>query len=106
MRLSIPLTKHELYFQVYNVIIKLLELCDKFCLVANTWDAELTEPELQELETFQKRSDTVIESLLFILYSLHEKISGEHLLQLLLQLDFNRYFSKNKPDFNLTAALY
>ncbi|KAJ8929921.1 hypothetical protein NQ314_017330 [Rhamnusium bicolor] len=103
---QIPAVQFEVPSKVYNVIIRLLELCDEFCIVASTWDAELTEPELEELETFQKRSDTVIDSLLFILYSLHEKVSGQHLLQLLSQLDFNRYFSKNKPDFNLTSALY
>lgn len=91
------------FFQVYNVIVKLLMLCDEFCLVASSWDVELTELEVVELESFQNRTDTVVESLLYILYKLHEKAKGQHLLQLLYQLDFNRFFSKNKPDFNLTV---
>ncbi|KAJ8924353.1 hypothetical protein NQ315_007149 [Exocentrus adspersus] len=101
-----PAVQFDVPSKVCNVIIRLLELCDEFCLVASTWDAELTEPEVEELEIFQKRCDTVIESLLFILYSLYEKVGGQHLLQLISQLDFNQYFSKNKPDFNLSAALY
>ena len=80
----------------------MLELCDSFCVIASTWGIELTEPEVMELEEFQKRTDTIVESLLFILYRLHEKANGQHLLQLLYQLDFNRYFSRSKPDFNLT----
>lgn len=73
--------------------------------MASTWETNLTESDLEELECFQKRSDVAIESLLYVLYSLHEKVSGSHLLQLLLHLDFNRYFSKNKTDMNLTSAL-
>ncbi|CAG9821376.1 unnamed protein product [Phaedon cochleariae] len=94
-----PAVQYDVPSKVYSVILKLLELCDDFCLVARTWESELLVPELEELEVFQKRSDMVIESLLFILYRLHEKVSGQHLLQLLSQLDFNKYFSKNKPDF-------
>lgn len=100
---QIPSLQFETPNKVYNIIIKLLELCDEFCLVTSTWDAELTEPHIEELEAFQKRSDSIIETFLFILYKLHEKVSGQHLLQLLLQLDFNRYFSKNKPNLNLTV---
>lgn len=91
--------------KVYNIIIKLLELCDKFCLVTSTWDAVLTEPEIEELEAFKKQSDSIIETFLFILYQLHDKVSGQHLLQLLLQLDFNRYFSKSTPNLNFTIFI-
>lgn len=87
---------------MYNVIVRLLEVCDSFCVVASTWHPELTEPEVIEFEEFKKRTDTLVDSLLFILYRLHEKANGQHLLQLLYQLDFNRYFSRSKPDFNLT----
>ncbi|XP_023024643.2 gamma-tubulin complex component 4 [Leptinotarsa decemlineata] len=100
---QVPAVQYEIPSRVYSIIIRLLELCDEFCLVASTWNSELTEPELEELEIFQKRSDTVIESLLFILHRLHEKVSGQHLLQLLSQLDFNKYFSKNKADINSTT---
>ncbi|RZC37978.1 gamma-tubulin complex component 4, partial [Asbolus verrucosus] len=99
-----PAVQFNVPSKVYNVIIRLLELCDNFCIIANTWDAVLTEPEVAEFEEFQKRTDTIVESLLFILYRLHEKANGQHLLQLLYQLDFNRYFSRSKPDFNLTCG--
>lgn len=103
---QVPPLQFETPSKVYNIIIKLLELCDEFCIVSNSWGAQLSEPQLAELETFQKRSDTIIETFLFILYNLHEKVaSGQHLLQLLLQLDFNRYFSKTKPNLNLTEVV-
>ncbi|XP_076267621.1 gamma-tubulin complex component 4 [Rhynchophorus ferrugineus] len=102
---QMPALQHNVPSKVYNVVTILLELCDKFCMVANTWETTLTESDLEELDFFQKRSDVAIESLLFVLYSLHEKVSGGHLLQLLLHLDFNRYFSKNRTDMNITGAL-
>lgn len=101
---QMPALQHNVPSKVYNIVTKLLELCDEFCIIANTWEATLTEADIVELELFQKRSDIAIDSLLFVLYSLHEKVSGGHLLQLLLHLDFNRYFSKNRVDLNLTGA--
>ncbi|XP_050515476.1 gamma-tubulin complex component 4 [Diabrotica virgifera virgifera] len=97
---QVPAVQYDIPSRVYNIIIKLLELCDHFCLVANTWDSELADVELEELIMFQNQTDVVIESLLFILQKLHEKASGQHLLQLLSQLDFNRYFSKYRADLN------
>lgn len=92
--------------QVYNVVIRFLELCDSFCLTAKTWESELTEPNLIEVQQFENNADILVDSLLVILYKLHEKAKGQHLLQLLYQLDFNRYFSKNtKSDLNLTNNL-
>lgn len=87
------------------MISKLLEFCDEFCVIASLWEPDLTEADVEQLESFQTRSDIAIETLLFVLHSLHEKVSGGHLLQLLLHLDFNRYFSRNKTDLNLTEAL-
>ncbi|KAJ8962678.1 hypothetical protein NQ318_001074 [Aromia moschata] len=52
---QIPAIQFDVPSKVYNVIIRLLELCDEFCLVANTWNTELTEPEIEELESFQKK---------------------------------------------------
>ncbi|XP_057669107.1 gamma-tubulin complex component 4 [Diorhabda carinulata] len=97
---QVPAIQCEVPSKVYSIIIKLLELCDRFCLVASIWDSELSDIELEELEIFQGQSDVVVESMLFILHRLREKASGEHLLQLLSQLDFNRYFSKHKTDTN------
>ncbi|EFA06296.1 Gamma-tubulin complex component 4 homolog-like Protein [Tribolium castaneum] len=97
-----PAVQFNVPSEVYNVIIQLLELCDNFCVIASTWQPQLTEPEVTEFEQFQKRTDTIVDSLLFILYKLHERADGQHLVQLLHQLDFNRFFTRNKPEFNLT----
>lgn len=86
---------------IYNVVTRLLQLCDEFCVIATVWDPELTVPEIEELAEFEKRSDLLIETLLYTLYSLHEKANGQHLLQLINQLDFNKFFSINKMDQSL-----
>ncbi|XP_050294473.1 gamma-tubulin complex component 4 isoform X3 [Anthonomus grandis grandis] len=99
---KIPALQQNLPSKVYNVITELLSLCDEFCLIAGTWEAELTEPNLEQLEDFQKKSNNAVESLLTVLYTMYRKISGGHLLQLLLLLDFNGYFSESKADLNLT----
>lgn len=81
--------------QVYKVINQLLELCDEFCVVTNNSElTELTELELGTFRSIQKRSDTIIDSLLLILRKLHEKARDQYLLQLLSHLDFNKYFSR------------
>ncbi|XP_066143119.1 gamma-tubulin complex component 4 [Euwallacea fornicatus] len=101
---QMPVLQHNPPSKVYNIITRLLELCDEFCLSAKSWEAELTEPDLEEFDTFQKRTDIIIDTLLVLLYSLHGKVRGNHLLQLVLHLDFNKYFSRNKTDLNLTEA--
>ncbi|XP_044746717.1 gamma-tubulin complex component 4 [Coccinella septempunctata] len=103
--------KHRLYqdpavhinvpSKIYRVIMALLELCDDFSLVAKSWDEDLTEPQVLELEDFQKRANTIIETLLFTLFNLRKKERGDHLFQLLDQLNFNQYFVKNKTNINL-----
>lgn len=89
---------------MYKIITKLLELCDEFCKSASLWQTTLTDPVLEELGMFQKKTDIIIDTLLIVLYSLHGKVGGNHLLQLVLHLDFNKYFSKNKVDLNLSEA--
>ncbi|KAL3285905.1 hypothetical protein HHI36_000423 [Cryptolaemus montrouzieri] len=104
--------KHRLYqdpavqtnvpSKIYRVIMTLLELSDDFSESARTWKEVLTEPEVLELEDFQKRADTIIETLLFTLFNLMKKERGDHLFQLLDQLNFNQYFVKNKTNLNLS----
>ncbi|KAI4467885.1 gamma tubulin complex protein [Holotrichia oblita] len=89
---------------IYNIILLLLEVCNEFCLIATTWNAELNELEVRELNELEKRADNLTEMLLRILYNIHQKVSGPDLLQLLYRLDFNRWYSKNKPDFNLSSV--
>lgn len=48
----------------------LLELCDDFSLVAKHWNEDLSGPQVLELEDFQKRANTIIQTLLFVLHNL------------------------------------
>ncbi|CAG9862982.1 unnamed protein product [Phyllotreta striolata] len=86
--------------QVYIVIFELLELCDKFCFYANAWGSLVIAEQLEQLEVLEDRCNLIIKSLLMLLQKLHEKASGQHVLQLLSQLDFNRYFSKQKSNIS------
>lgn len=79
----------------------LLELCDDFSLVAKHWNEDLSGPQVLELEDFQKRANTIIQTLLFVLHNLRKKEKGDHLFQLLDQLNFNKYFVTNKTNVNL-----
>lgn len=107
-------TKHTLYqtpslkkdenSAIYKTIIEILLLCDEFCSVVNNWNGKLNQFQLEELNTLKIKSTALIETLLHVLYSLHEKSSGHHLLQLLHHIDFNRWFSKKNESLNLTAA--
>lgn len=69
--------------------------------MASLWEPVLTEPEEEELTDFETRSNVVIETLMYTLYSLHEKANGQHLLQLINQLDFNKFFSTHKIDHSI-----
>ncbi|GJQ80181.1 putative gamma-tubulin complex component [Trypoxylus dichotomus] len=89
---------------IYNIIMLLLEVCNEFCSVATMWNAQLNDLEVQELNEFEKRADNLTETLLRTLYNIHQKVSGPGLLQLLYRLDFNCWYSKNKPDFNLSSV--
>ncbi|XP_049818046.1 gamma-tubulin complex component 4-like isoform X2 [Aethina tumida] len=89
-------TSNYTHSKVFNLITRLLELCDHFCFAATYWEPELMEIEINQLEAFQMKADFVVESLMFILTNMHAKVSGQYLSQLLTQLDFNKYFSKNR----------
>lgn len=102
--LQLPSLDFDMKPKVYNIIICLLELCDSFCLLANNWGSELLSPERRQLEDIQHNLDTILENLFRALHSMHERVSGPHLLQLLHRLDFNRWFTKSKPDLNLSVA--
>lgn len=90
---------------VHSTLLVFLELCDEFCTHASIWGLNLTQVDELELDTLQVKCDRLVEHLLTTLYSLREHASGNHLLQLLHRLDFNRWFSKNKPDLNLSSLM-
>lgn len=91
---QLPDLNYEDKNMIYKVILLLLELCDEFCLRASSWGTELLDPQRIDLERYKKRADDIVQTLLKMLFSLHEQVSGHHLLQLLHRLDFNRWYSR------------
>ncbi|XP_015187004.1 PREDICTED: gamma-tubulin complex component 4 [Polistes dominula] len=80
---------------VNKLIRLLLRLCDDFILQASTWEvANLLVTEKEELKTLSDTLDCLMDWLTKTLNRVRSQPSGEHLAQLLLRLDFNRWFSK------------
>ncbi|XP_034942749.1 gamma-tubulin complex component 4 isoform X2 [Chelonus insularis] len=80
---------------VNNLIRLLLRLCDDFILHASIWEVtHLLSTEKEELKTLTDTLSSVMELLIKTLNRVRAQPSGAHLAQLLLRLDFNRWFSK------------
>ncbi|XP_017762035.1 PREDICTED: gamma-tubulin complex component 4-like [Eufriesea mexicana] len=79
-----------------NKLIKLLlRLCDDFILQASMWEVDnLLLTEREELKTLSDTLESLMGWLTKTLNRVRAQPSGEHLAQLLLRLDFNRWFSK------------
>ncbi|XP_053984864.1 gamma-tubulin complex component 4 [Hylaeus volcanicus] len=79
-----------------NKLIKLLlRLCDDFILQASMWEVgNLILTEKEELKTLSDTLECLMSWLTKTLNRVRAQPSGEHLAQLLLRLDFNRWFSK------------
>ncbi|XP_076637844.1 gamma-tubulin complex component 4 isoform X2 [Colletes latitarsis] len=79
-----------------NKLIKLLlRLCDDFILQASMWEVgNLILTEKEELGTLSDTLESLMSWLTKTLHRVHAQPSGEHLAQLLLRLDFNRWFSR------------
>ena len=79
-----------------NKLIKLLlRLCDDFILQASMWEmGNLLLTEKEELKTLSTTLESLMNWLTKTLNRVRAQPSGEHLAQLLLRLDFNRWFSK------------
>ncbi|XP_076645164.1 gamma-tubulin complex component 4 [Halictus rubicundus] len=79
-----------------NKLIKLLlRLCDDFILQASMWEVgNLLLTEKEELKTLSDTLESLMSWLTKTLNRVRAQPSGEHLAQLLLRLDFNRWFSK------------
>ncbi|XP_031831423.1 gamma-tubulin complex component 4 [Nomia melanderi] len=79
-----------------NKLIKLLlRLCDDFILQASMWEVgNLLLTEKEELKTLSDTLGSLMSWLTKTLNRVRAQPSGEHLAQLLLRLDFNRWFSK------------
>ena len=81
-----------------NKLIRLLlRLCDDFIRNASVWEIEnLLETEKIELKSLNDVLDGLMSWLTKTLNRVRSQPSGEHLAQLLLRLDFNRWFSSKK----------
>ncbi|KAJ8673445.1 hypothetical protein QAD02_004707 [Eretmocerus hayati] len=81
-----------------NKLIKLLlRLCDDFIRNASVWEiGNLLETEKIELKSLNDVLDGLMGWLTKTLNRVRAQPSGEHLAQLLLRLDFNRWFSSKK----------
>ncbi|KAK0098798.1 hypothetical protein PV326_003139 [Microctonus aethiopoides] len=80
---------------VNNLIRLLLRLCDDFILQASMWEVtNLLSTEKEELKTLTDTLSSVMDLLIKTLNRVRAQPSGKHLAQLLLRLDFNRWFSK------------
>lgn len=79
-----------------NKLIKLLlRLCDDFILQASMWEVgNLLLTEKEELKTLSATLESLMNWLTKTLNRVRAQPSGEHLAQLLLRLDFNRWFSR------------
>lgn len=72
-----------------------MRLCDDFILQASMWEVgNLLLTEQEELKTLSDTLDSLMGWLTKTLNRVRAQPSGEHLAQLLLRLDFNRWFSK------------
>lgn len=83
------------FFQVNELIQLLLRLCDDFILQSSLWNMEnLLDSEKEELQRLYDTLESLMDWLTKTLSRVRSQPSGEHLAQLLLRLDFNRWFSK------------
>ncbi|XP_043477016.1 gamma-tubulin complex component 4-like [Leptopilina heterotoma] len=80
---------------VNDLIQLLLRLCDDFILQSSLWNMEnLLDSEREELQKLYDTLESLMDWLTKTLSRVRSQPSGEHLAQLLLRLDFNRWFSK------------
>lgn len=80
---------------VKKLIRLLLRLCNDFILQASVWElGNLLAREKEELKTLSDTLDSLMDWLTKTLNRVRTQSSGEHLAQLLLRLDFNRWFSR------------
>lgn len=78
-----------------NKLIKiLLRLCDDFILQAPMWElGNLLVTEKEELKALADTLNSLMDWLTKTLNKVRAQPAGAHLAQLLLRLDFNRWFS-------------
>lgn len=89
---------------VQSVLAKVLDLCGRFCTSVCMWGNDLNEPQLLELHSMVQEYENLVMYLLQLLSDLSLHLCGSHLSQLLLRLDFNRWFSKERTVASLSET--
>ncbi|XP_067002486.1 gamma-tubulin complex component 4 [Anabrus simplex] len=79
---------------VHRSLISFISLCETFCVKVTSWQFSLSAEEENELQQMNDEFLTQLKFLLQLLASLRSQPCGTHLSQLLLRLDFNRWFTK------------
>ncbi|XP_011311565.1 gamma-tubulin complex component 4 [Fopius arisanus] len=80
---------------VNGLLRLLLRLCDDFILQASMWEVtSLLSTEKDELKMLTETLSSLMNVLIQTLNKVRAQPSGKHLAQLLLRLDFNRWFSR------------
>lgn len=87
---------------VQLVLTKVLDLCEKFCTNLCMWGNDIQESHLLQLQDMEQEYEALVMYLLQLLSDLSLHPCGSHLSQLLLRLDFNRWFSKER---NVTSSV-
>ncbi|XP_052130698.1 gamma-tubulin complex component 4 isoform X2 [Frankliniella occidentalis] len=91
---------------VHNSLSILLKLCERFCSCVASWgEMDMTIDQEDELTLLCRELDHLVSFLLQLLSSLRDQPCGTHLAQLLLRLDFNRWFSRQCAGSSLTGSL-
>ena len=80
---------------VQKVLTKILNLCERFCAVASDWTGDFNDTLLKQLDEIVKEYECLSMYLLRLLTDLSVHSCGSHLAQLLLRLDFNRWFTEH-----------
>nr|CAD7401208.1 unnamed protein product [Timema cristinae] len=82
---------------VHRGLALFLSLCEKFCYRVSEWSGSspLNQEAREELNEMGQQQEYLIKLLMQMLSSLRSHPCGAYLSQLLLRLDFNRWFSHN-----------
>ncbi|KAL8582302.1 hypothetical protein ACOMHN_037059 [Nucella lapillus] len=81
------------WFQVSHCLYEILDLCSSFCRLLTVQHSTLADRELTQLSTITKNFQRQSNILFRILTSVSSHNASPHLTQLLLRLDFNKYYT-------------
>jgi len=82
---------------ISHCLKELLELCNKFCVLLQGQNEQtLTEQQQKQLETIAKDFQRQTSLLFMLLSSMRNHAASPHIAQLLLRIDYNKYFSTSR----------